>query len=157
MGLGGTRTSAESPHRRMWHLVLLLIAFVPTVTGQPNGPTGLTLWGRIAVDCLHSGEADILVSNEVDELYSFSCLANDERFVFMLNLDDEERRIERTGEVEPLVPIFSSSGDLAAIPSIVITLPGDGTVIHSNPIPPFTFVVFRPIRQNDIRPYGLDE
>lgn len=136
---------------------MLLIAFVPTAAGQPDRPSKPIPWGRIAADCIRSGDADVVVSDEVNALFAFACAANSERFIFMLNLSNEERRIERSGEVEPLVPIFSSSGDLAAIPSIVVTLPGDGTVIQSNPIPPFTFVVFRPIRQNDIRPHGLDE
>jgi hypothetical protein len=114
-------------------------------------------WLNLAVNCVLTGEAEMIASDESDSVFAFACRYGAERFVFMLNLSDEKRNVEWTGEVEPLVPIFSSNGNLASIPSLVISLLSDGTVTHSNPIPPRTVVVFRPIRQRDIRPHGLDE
>jgi hypothetical protein len=138
-------------------LALLLFVVGPTVPAQPDLPEDRARWLHLAVNCVLSGEAQMIASDESGGVYAFACSDGGERFVFMLNLSDERSSVERTGEVEPLVPIFSSSGDVSAIPSLVIELLGDGTVIHSNPIPPHTVVVFRPIRQRDIRPYGLDE
>jgi len=138
-------------------LALLLFVVGPGVPAQQGFPEDHIRWAHLALSCVLSGEAQMIGSDESGRVHAFACSESGERFVFMLNLSDEERSIERTGEVEPLVPIFSSSGDVAAIPSLVIALLGDGTVIHSNPIPPHTVVVFRPIRQHDIRPHGLDE
>ena len=114
-------------------------------------------WLNLAVNCVLTGEAQMITSDDSGGVFAFACSDRGDRFVFMLNLSDEKRNVEWTGEVEPLVPIFSSNGNLAAIPSLVISLLSDGTVTHSNPIPPRTVVVFRPIRQRDIRPHGLDE
>jgi len=99
----------------------------------------------------------MMFEDEETDVFAFACNDSGKRYVFMLNLSDKKRSVERTGEVEPVLPIFSSSGNLAAIPSLVITLLGDGTTKYSNPIPPRTVVVFRPIRQRDVRPHGLDE
>ena len=140
-----------------YSLALLLFIGSPGVLAQQGFAEDHIHWAHLATNCVLSGEARMMFVDEGSRVYAFSCTEGVERFIFMLNLSDEERSVERSGEVEPLVPIFSSSGDVAAIPSLVITLVGDGTVIHSNPIPPHTVVVFRPIRQRDIRPHGLDE
>ena len=142
---------------RLFPLFLLLFVGGPSVPAQQGSPADHIYWSHLAVRCVLSGEAQMITSDESDEVFAFACNDGGERFVVMLNLSDEKRNVERTGEVEPLVPIFSSSGDLAAIPSLVIALLDDGTVMYSNPIPPHAFVVFRPIRQRDIRPHGLDE
>ncbi len=138
-------------------LLLILNIGGPCALAQHRPPGAEVRWANLAAHCVLSGEARAIAMDAPEGPFAFACTAGDERFIFMVNLSNEERRIERSGKVEPLVPIFSSSGDVAAIPSIVITLPGDGTVIHENPIPPLTLVVFRPIRQHDIRPHGLDE
>ena len=138
-------------------LALLLFVVGPVVFAQHNLRKDHARWLNLAANCILYGEAQMMFEDEETGVFAFACSESGERFVFMLNLSDEKRNVERIGEVEPLVPIFSSSGDLAAIPSLVITLLSDGAVIHSNPIPPRTVVVFRPIRQRDIRPHGLDE
>lgn len=138
-------------------LALLLFVVGPSVPAQQGFAADHIHWAYLAANCVLSGEAQMMFVDEGSGVFAFACSESGERFVFMLNLSDEERNVERTGEVEPLVPIFSTNGDLAAIPSLVISLLSDGTVIHSNPIPPRTVVVFRPIRQRDIRPHGLDE
>ncbi len=137
---------------------VVVSATAPSVAvGQANRAAEPANWLRIAQACVIAGNAEMIFEDDEVELFAFSCGQGRDRDVFMLNLSDEERRVQRNGDVEPLIPIFSSSGDIAAIPSIVITLPGDGTVLHENSIPPRTLVVFRPIRQHDIRPRGLDE
>lgn len=77
----------------------------------------------------------------------------------MLNRSDAVQRIRfgQRGADAPLVPIFTSRGEVADIASLNVTIPDEGSVSFSNAIPPRTVVVFRRATQADVRPYGLDE
>jgi hypothetical protein len=75
----------------------------------------------------------------------------------MANGSDEPQRVPREPPVEPLVPVFATRGDVAAVPSLLLTLYEAGGVTYSNEVPPRTAVVFRPAEPDDVRPKGLAE
>jgi hypothetical protein len=88
---------------------------------------------------------------------AFACGEGDRRLVVMANGDAQPRRVPRPPFAGPLVPVFATRGDVAAVPSLLITLFEEGGVAYSNEVPPHTAVVFRPAGERDVRPKGLEE
>jgi len=59
--------------------------------------------------------------------------------------------------LQPLVPIFASTGEALDVPALVYQLADDGSGTAGLRLPPRTTVVFRPAAPSDVRPRGLDE
>jgi hypothetical protein len=136
--------------------LLLLLYGLLVGTVAPPDPAH-RLWTERVGACLASGEAEVFSADEAAGVLAFACGQGDRRLVVMANGSEQPQRVSRTVRAEPLVPVFATRGDVAAIPSLLITLFETGGVAYSNEIPPRTAVVFRPAEQRDIRPKGLEE
>jgi hypothetical protein len=135
---------------------LLLLAFRLFAEALSPADPALGPWTDRVGACLGSGDAEVFAADEATGLVAFSCGAGDERLVVMANASAAPQRLRRE-TTEPLVPVFATRGDVAAVPSLLITLFEEGGVEYSNEIPARTAVVFRPARPDDVRPKGLME
>ncbi|NNF59063.1 MAG: DUF3459 domain-containing protein [Rhodothermaceae bacterium] len=108
---------------------------------------------------LRYGTFEVLAAADAAETLAFARRHEGEEWIVMLNRSDAVQRIRfgQRGADAPLVPIFTSRGEVADIASLNVTIPDEGSVSFSNAIPPRTVVVFRRATQADVRPYGLDE
>lgn len=113
-----------------------------------------SLWAERVGACL-SAEASSVWAAKSD-LLAFACGAGGRRLVVMANGDGVPQDVVRVS-AEPLVPVYASNGDVAAVPSLLLTLYDSGGVRYSNRIPPRTVVVFRPAAERDVRPGRVDE
>ncbi|MDX1418942.1 MAG: hypothetical protein R3181_03150 [Rubricoccaceae bacterium] len=138
------------------HLLLILYSLLAgTGTLSPDGPHGR--WAQRVSACLAAGPVDILAADEAAALLAFACGAGERRLVVMVNGGGVPQRVARTPPVEPLVPVFATRGDVATVPSLLVTLFDAGGTAYSNEVPPRTAVVFRPAAQADVRPSGVEE
>ena len=114
---------------------------------------------RRQTPALRYGTFEILAADDATETLAFARRHEGEEWIVMLNRSGEAQRVRfgQRGADAPLVPIFTSRGDVSAIPSLNVTIPDEGEVLFSNAIPPRTAVVFRRATQADVRPHGLDE
>jgi cyclomaltodextrinase / maltogenic alpha-amylase / neopullulanase len=136
-------------------LLLLLYSLLASTVAPPDDPAH-RLWAERVRACLGSGVVEVLAADEAAGVLAFSCGTGDRRLVVMANGSEVPQRVRRE-DPEPLVPVFATRGDVAAIPSLLITLFEAGGVAYSNEVPPRTAVVFRPAAPGDVRPHGLEE
>ncbi len=108
---------------------------------------------------LRRGTFTLLAADSAANTLAYARRDGDEELVVMVNASDAAQRVRLPGRGadSPLVPIFASRGSLAEIPSLNITLPEAGGVVFSNEIPARTAVVFRRVREGDVRPQGVQE
>jgi glycosidase len=114
---------------------------------------------RRRLPALRRGNMQVLAADDASRTFAFSRTLGDELVVMLVNAGDEDSALDLTGPdgLIPLVPIFATRGDVAEVPSIVLTFHDDGTTTYRNPVPARTAVVFRRARQEDVRPGGLVE
>jgi hypothetical protein len=137
---------------RLLRFVLSVLAHTLPSSGDPQ----LQQWTARVGACLQGGAVEVLVADERAAVLAFACGAGDDQLVVMANGSDAPQRVRRA-EATPLVPLYATNADVAAIPSLLITLFEAGGVVYSNEIPARTAVVFRPAEAADVRPRGLEE
>ncbi|MEM8560018.1 MAG: glycoside hydrolase family 13 protein [Bacteroidota bacterium] len=112
---------------------------------------------------LRRGDFTVLAADSTSNTLVFQRLLpsedGEEELVVAFNRSDARQKIElpdlRRSEVHPLVPIFASRGDLAAIPSLTITMTdamaGTGTsgLSFALDVPARTAVVYRRLTDED--------
>ncbi|HIL57574.1 MAG TPA: alpha-amylase [Rhodothermales bacterium] len=106
---------------------------------------------------LQFGEQRFLHADSAAGTLAFERTLGAERLIVALNRSDETRLVGLPGETGPLVPIFASRGDVGEIPALVRVLYDNGRTEVGYRVPARTLVVYRPVRDEDIRPKGLDE
>ena len=92
------------------------------------------------------GDLDVLVADDRQNALAFARRYRGAELVVALNRGDAEARLAMPDDAEGarrLVPIFASTGDVAAIPSVVLTLEGAALVKHEIAVPARTAVVYR--------------
>jgi hypothetical protein len=137
-------------------MYLVFLAFSLFAEALSPADPALRQWTDRVGACLGRGEAEVFAAEAAPEVLAFSCGTGDGRLVVMANASEVPQRLRRE-TTEPLVPVFATRGDVAAVPSLLITLFEEGGVGYSNEIPARTAVVFRPARPDDVRPRGLVE
>lgn len=148
-----TTSSARGPLMRLLIFLYSLLAGA----GAPSADPAYSLWDDRVRACLAAGPVEVLSVDEAAGLLAFSCGAGEQRLVVMANGSPVPQRVARAAPVEPLVPVFATRGDVAAVPSLLITLFDAGGAAYSNAVPARTAVVFRPAAQADVRPKGIEE
>lgn len=138
------------------HALLAVLGFLASFSdaGPDAGPDA-GRWAAHVAACVQA-DLDVWTVDREAGLAAFACGKGDRRLVVMANASDAPRRVPRTGGT-PLVPVYVTGGDEAAVPSLLITLFEAGGVVYSNEVPARTAVVFRPADYADVRPRGLDE
>lgn len=108
---------------------------------------------------LRRGTFTLLAVDSAANTLAYARRDGDAEWVVMVNASDDAQRVRLPGRRpdSPLVPVFASRGDLAAIPSLNVTIHDTGEVVFSNEIPARTAAVFRRVREGDVRPRGLQE
>ena len=92
------------------------------------------------------GDFAVLVADDQQNALAFARRHEGQEIVVALNRGDAEARLQvpdDAGTARRLVPVFASSGDVAAIPSVVLTLEGGQPVKHEIAVPARTAVVYR--------------
>ena len=108
---------------------------------------------------LRRGSLRVLAADSAAASVAFERTLNGERRVVALNRSDRSQFLAFPDDAPrvPLVPIFTSSGDLASVASLVFVLDEAGGSRVGLRLPPRTAVVFRPADAPDVRPNGLFE
>ena len=130
---------------------LLLLRLLTAVA--PLDASG-SIWAYRVGGCLAQSTPTVWSADA--DLLAFACGEGERRLVVMANGSAVPQDVVRE-TTEPLVPVFASDGDPAAIASLLITLFDAGGVQYSNRIPPRTVVVFRSAAEQDVRPAGVAE
>ena len=92
------------------------------------------------------GSLDVLVADDRQNALVFARRHEGQEIVVALNRGDADARLAVPSDEEGarrLVPVFASSGDVAEIPSVVLTLEDGRPVKHEIAVPARTAVVYR--------------
>jgi glycosidase len=92
------------------------------------------------------GDLDVLVADDRQNALAFARKHEGQELVVAMNRGDEPARLAMPNDDEGarrLVPVFASTGDVADIPSVVITLEEGRAPKHEIAVPAHTAVVYR--------------
>ncbi|OZC01589.1 glycoside hydrolase family 13 protein [Rubricoccus marinus] len=108
-------------------------------------------------DVLRRGDQRFLTTDDSTGTLAFERTLGTQRLIVALNRSDASQLIGIPGETGPLVPIFASRGAVRDIPALVQVIYEDDRTELGYRVPARSLVVYRPVRDADIRPRGLDE